>query len=68
LKSGGLLVSCSCSSHLDLTDFMDALNIAAYRTGKSLRILEILGQGPDHPSLVSMPETRYLKVVFAQAL
>jgi len=33
-----------------------------------LRILEVAGQGPDHPSLVSMPETRYLKVVFAQAL
>lgn len=68
LKKGGLLVSCSCSSHLGLTDFMDALNIAAYRSGRALRILEVAGQGPDHPSLVSMPETRYLKVVFAQAL
>ncbi len=68
LKKGGLLVSCSCSSHLGLPDFMDALNIAAYRSGRDLRILEVAGQGPDHPSLVSMPETRYLKVVFAQAL
>ncbi len=68
LKKGGLLVSCSCSSHLGLPDFMDALNIAAYRSGRALRILEVAGQGPDHPSLVSMPETRYLKVVFAQAV
>ncbi|MDQ1285638.1 MAG: rRNA (cytosine1962-C5)-methyltransferase [Thermodesulfobacteriota bacterium] len=68
LTKGGLLVSCSCSSHLGLPDFMDALNIAAYRSGRALRILEVAGQGPDHPSLVSMPETRYLKVVFAQAL
>ena len=68
LKKCGLLVSCSCSSHLGLPDFMDALNIAAYRSGRALRILEVAGQGPDHPSLVSMPETRYLKVVFAQAV
>ena len=67
LKKGGLLVSCSCSSHLGFSDFMDALNIAAYRSGTELRILQTAGQGPDHPSLVSMPETRYLKVVFAHA-
>jgi 23S rRNA (cytosine1962-C5)-methyltransferase len=68
LKPGGLFVTCSCSGHMALPDFLEAINIAAYRNGRDLRILEVLGQGPDHPTLMTMPETRYLKVIMAQAL
>lgn len=68
LKPGGLFVTCSCSGHMGLTDFLEAINVAAYRNGRDLRILEVLGQGPDHPTLMAMPETRYLKVIMAQAL
>ncbi len=68
LKPGGLFVTCSCSGHMGLTDFLEVINIAAYRNGIDLRVLDVLGQGPDHPTLTAMPETRYLKVVIAQAL
>lgn len=68
LKKGGLLITCSCSGHMGLSDFLDVANIAAYKNGRNLRILSVLGQGPDHPTLAAMPETRYLKVIIAQAL
>ncbi len=68
LQPNGLLVSCSCSQHLDRTGFEDVLLAAARQAGRQLRILDTRGQGPDHPVLLSMPETRYLKVVVAQAI
>ena len=66
MNSGGILVTCSCSHHLDAQAFEDTLMIAARQSGRELRILDIRGQGPDHPFLLSMPETRYLKVIVAQ--
>ncbi len=68
LKSGGILITCSCSHHLDWSGFEDVLGSAARQSGKDLRILETMGQGPDHPYLLAMPETRYLKVIVAQAV
>lgn len=68
LNHGGILVTCSCSHHLDQASFEEILLSASRQSGKELRILEIRGQGPDHPVLLSMPETRYLKVIVAQAL
>ncbi len=66
INPGGILVTCSCSHHLDAQTFEETLAIAARQSGKELRILDIRGQGPDHPFLLSMPETRYLKVIVAQ--
>ena len=66
IKSGGILVTCSCSHHLDSQSFQEVLRSAAKQSGKELRILDVRGQGPDHPVLLSMPETRYLKVIVAQ--
>jgi 23S rRNA (cytosine1962-C5)-methyltransferase len=68
LNPEGILVTCSCSHHLDVQTFEETLAIAARQSGKELRILDIRGQGPDHPFLLSMPETRYLKVIVAQAV
>ncbi len=68
LNPGGILVTCSCSHHLDAQTFEETLAIAARQSGKELRILDIRGQGPDHPFLLSMPETRYLKVIVAQVV
>jgi 23S rRNA (cytosine1962-C5)-methyltransferase len=68
LDSGGILITCSCSYHLDLQDFLDVIAAASRQSGRELRLLEIRGQGPDHPVLLSMPETRYLKVVVAQVI
>ncbi len=68
LNRGGILVTCSCSHHLPLSLFEESLLSASRQSGKELRILDIRGQSPDHPALLSMPETRYLKVIVAQAL
>lgn len=68
LKPGGVIISCSCSHHLSGQDFEDMLLSASRQSGRDLRILDVRGQGPDHPVLLAMPETRYLKVIAAQAL
>jgi len=68
VNPGGILVSCSCSHHLDAAIFENALLSAAQQSGRDLRILDVRGQGPDHPVLLSMPETRYLKIVVAQVI
>ena len=68
LRPGGILVTCSCSHHMDRITFEDMLLTASRQSGRELRILDTRGQGPDHPVLLSMPETRYLKVVVAQVV
>ena len=66
LRTGGMLVSCSCSHHIDAPTFERIILTAGKQAGKSLRLIETRGQGPDHPVLMSMPETRYLKVSVTQ--
>lgn len=68
LRPDGILVTCSCSHHMDRITFEDMLLTASRQSGRELRILDTRGQGPDHPVLLSMPETRYLKVVVAQVV
>lgn len=68
LDRDGILVTCSCSHHLDPVSFEEVLTTAARQAGRELRILEVRGQGPDHPVLPAMPETRYLKVIVAQVV
>ncbi|MFT4612920.1 MAG: 23S rRNA (cytosine1962-C5)-methyltransferase [Bacteroidia bacterium] len=65
LQPGGLLVSASCSMHLSRADLIGAMQQAAVRAGCELRIVEQGGQGPDHPIHPAIPETEYLKAVFA---
>ncbi len=67
LRPGGILVTCSCSQHIDMATFERIILSAGKQAGKSLRLLESRGQGPDHPVLMCMPETRYLKVLAVQA-
>ena len=66
LNTDGILVTCSCSHHLDAATFEEVLLAASRQSGRDLRILDVSGQGPDHPFLLTMPETRYLKVMVAQ--
>ena len=66
LRPDGMLVTCSCSHHMDRITFEDMLLTASRQSGRELRILDTRGQGPDHPVLLSMPETRYLKLIVAQ--
>ncbi len=66
LRPGGLLVSGSCSMHLSRADLMAAMQQAAVRAGCQLRVVEQGAQGPDHPIHPAIPETEYLKAIFAR--
>ena len=68
LHSGGLLVSASCSMHLSRAELIAAMQQAAVRTGCQIRVVEQGAQGPDHPVHPAIPETEYLKAVFARKL
>jgi 23S rRNA (cytosine1962-C5)-methyltransferase len=58
---GGLLVTCSCSGHIDRGLFADLLGQVAELSGRPIQILEQRGQAPDHPVSASCLETEYLK-------
>lgn len=65
LRPGGILVTCSCSQHIDDDLFVAMLAGAAHDAHRTVRILEHRGQGPDHPILLGAPETRYLTCIIA---
>jgi 23S rRNA (cytosine1962-C5)-methyltransferase len=65
LRPGGILVTCSCSYHVDQTSFLDMLGSAASDAHHILRLIEVRGQAKDHPVLLNVPETSYLKCVIA---
>lgn len=64
LRPGGLLATSSCSYHLGREMFLDMLRDSGRNARKKLRLLGLRSQGPDHPVLLSMPETEYLKCAF----
>jgi 23S rRNA (cytosine1962-C5)-methyltransferase len=66
LRPGGVLVTCSCSQHVSEADFVDMLREAASDTRRVVRVLEKRGQAKDHPVLLGVPETAYLKCVMLQ--
>ena len=61
LRSGGVLITCSCSYHVSEADFAQMLTEAARDLRRPLRVVERRGQSPDHPVLLGVPETAYLK-------
>ena len=63
LRPGGVLVTCSCSYHVGETDFLEVIGAAAVDARRSVRILEKRGQAKDHPVVLNVPETSYLKCV-----
>jgi 23S rRNA (cytosine1962-C5)-methyltransferase len=65
LRPGGILVTCSCSYHVSHADFLEMLASATSDARRTLRLLEVRGQAKDHPVLLNMPETGYLKCVIA---
>lgn len=67
LAEGGLLLTCSCSQHLDRDRLTDLVRRAALKTGRSAAILAEGGQGPDHPVHPSIRETAYLKSCLVHA-
>ena len=65
LRPGGILVTCSCSYHISQSDFLEMLASAALDAHRTLRLVEVRGQSKDHPILLNVPETAYLKCVIA---
>lgn len=61
LRPGGILVTCSCSFHVSEADFIEVVTAAALDADRSVRILQKRTQSSDHPILLGVPETYYLK-------
>ncbi|MEC7584829.1 MAG: class I SAM-dependent rRNA methyltransferase [Planctomycetota bacterium] len=68
LAPHGLLVTCSCSFHVSLPRFEEVLRQAAAGLPFACALTERLGAGSDHPAILSLPESEYLKVVVLQRL
>lgn len=68
LRPGGRLITCSCSFHVSEADFLEMLGSAAADAHRPLRVLEVRRQSQDHPILLNVPETHYLKCVICEAL
>ena len=63
LRPGGILVTCSCSYHVSGSNLLEVVASAAQDSHRTIRILESLGQSKDHPSVLGIPETAYLKCI-----
>lgn len=61
VRPGGLVATFSCSGSLDLPNFLGMLFQSARRARRDIRLLELLGAGPDHPQRPDFPRSRYLK-------
>jgi 23S rRNA (cytosine1962-C5)-methyltransferase len=68
LDPGGLLVSCSCSHHVSEALLLEIVAEASLDAGRPLRVLERRTQAQDHPILLTVPETHYLKCLILEAL
>jgi len=68
LRPGGALLTASCSFHLRRPLFLEMVAGAAADSGRTLVLEQVLGQGVDHPELLTVPETGYLKGAVIRAL
>src|SRR5262245_37919145 len=68
LEESGVLITCSCSHHLEDDLFKQVLRESARAARRPFRVLAWTGEAPDHPQLLAVPETHYLKCAVLQAL
>ena len=68
LARGGMLFTASCSFHLTKPLFLEMLQAAAADSGRRLALREIRGQPLDHPDILTIPETGYIKGALIEAL
>ncbi len=66
LRPGGTLVTCSCSHHVPLIEFMEVVTAAASDAGRRVQLLETRGAAPDHPAVLTLAETSYLKCLICR--
>lgn len=68
LNTGAILVSSSCSYYVSWQDLLGVLRKAAQDTQRNFRIIDRTTQGPDHPIILNMPETEYLRCYFLEII
>jgi 23S rRNA (cytosine1962-C5)-methyltransferase len=68
LRPGGYLITCSCSYHLEREMFRELLANAAQKARREMHLIEVRSQAPDHPVLLAVPETEYLKCFVLKAV
>jgi 23S rRNA (cytosine1962-C5)-methyltransferase len=68
LGPGGVLVTCSCSHHVSEAMLLEVVAQAALDAGRTLRVLERRTQAQDHPILLTVPETHYLKCLVLEVV
>jgi 23S rRNA (cytosine1962-C5)-methyltransferase len=68
LNPGGVLVTSTCSYHVSEEMFLEIIADAALDARRRVQLLEKRGQSSDHPVLLGVPETHYLKCVIARAI
>ena len=66
LNPGGVLVTCSCSYNLSEADFLEVVRTAAADARRQARLIERRGAAKDHPGLLSLPESSYLKCLILE--
>ena len=67
LEPGGVLFTCSCSYHVHRADFLEMLGAASRDSGRRLELMRVTGASSDHPEILNIPETGYLKGALLQA-
>ena len=65
-SGGGTLVTCSCSHHVGMEEFSGVVRAAAEDAGRRVQVLEMRGAAPDHPAILTLPETSYLKCLICR--
>ncbi|HYX27171.1 MAG TPA: class I SAM-dependent rRNA methyltransferase [Pyrinomonadaceae bacterium] len=68
LRPGGVLITCTCSYHMSEDMFLEIIADASIDARRRLQIIERRGQSSDHPVLLGVPETHYLKCVIARVI
>ena len=68
LNAGGYLITCSCSFHVSEADFLEAIASAALDAHRTVVVVERRTQSRDHPILLTVPETHYLKCLILRVL
>ena len=68
LKPEGVLVTCSCSYNLAADAFLEVLRQAGRESRRQARLIECRGAARDHPALLALPESSYLKCIMAMVL
>lgn len=66
IRKGGVLATSSCSYHIERAMFLDMLRDSARDAGRNPHLMAYRSQGRDHPILLSVPETEYLKCAFLE--